>query len=770
MPKAHPVTILRLTSTFLVVGRAIRRLMVITFREVQGSSRGLSETQLSFTSVPAIRGNSIFSRFDIAAIWTGLWFLICVGTATCLSFAHSGPMAMTEGEPGAPVILISVDTLRADYLGCYGNRAKRTSKIDDLTRGGTLFSQINSQAPLTLPSHACLFTSTLPFVDRIEDNGEQLKAGATTLAGVLKSRGYRTAAFVGGFVLDRRFGLNQGFDFYDSPFDLYQHEGKDSGDIKRPGREVVQAAARWLDANSNGRFFVFLHLYDLHTPYDLRTRQREPYRGTGYEAEISYVNDILGEFWEYLARKGLLEKALIVFTSDHGESLGDHGEGTHGYFIYQSTLWVPLIIHWPRAPHTYPARVDAPASLLDVAPTILQFLGIPPPREFQGRSLLEFLTQKMPGAARDVYSESLYSRNHFGCAPLRSLRAGRYKYIEAPKPELYDLLRDPTELHNLYAKETSIALSLRERLLSFRSRSARTVPKEPPATDPEVIARLSSLGYLSFSRPHGDTDEAGPDPKDRIRDYELYGEAIKLASSGDLARSNEILGELLVRVPHLLDVRNTLGVNLQRTGKHEEAVRNFRELLTEDPLSVVGHFNLAVSYVAMQRFEEAVKELQLTLAIEPYYTRAEALLGTIWLTQKDYPRARAQFNHLLSVAPDDYDAHYNLGVLDALSEKWDEGIVHLRAALRVDPQSAEAHNTLGSLFLRKGDLGEAARELTEALRISPKFAWAHYNLGLVLQKQDRRDDAVLEFRKAVAADPHFQAARDALSRLVPQHR
>jgi tetratricopeptide (TPR) repeat protein len=693
-----------------------------------------------------------------------------IGTIVGQAPARSSPAVAPLGPSSTSVILISVDTLRADYLGCYGKRTPRTPHIDAITRGGTLFSQINAQVPLTLPSHVSLLTSTLPFVNGLEDNGEQVKPGATTLAGVLKSHGYRTAAFVGGFVLDRHFGLDQGFDFYDSPFDLHRQQGKDPGDIKRLGEDVTQAATRWLDRNSAQSFFLFLHLYDLHTPRELPPALRARYRGTGYQAELSYVDDILGRFWEYLDQKTLLEKTLIVFTSDHGESLSDHGETTHGYFIYQSTLWVPLIIHWPVAARAYPSRVDDPASLLDVGPTILQFLGVPQPREFQGRSLLELLTRTAPNSDRDVYSESLYPRNHLGCASLRCLRLGRYKYIEAPKPELYDLTKDPTELHNLYARRSSLALSFRERLSSLRTLYQGPSRSDQTAPSPEVVARLSSLGYVALSRPHGANNEAGPDPKDRINDYEQYGRALVLASSRALARSNAILEKLLAKDPGLLDVRNSLGLNLQRLGKHNEAIKNFRELLTKDPLNVLGHFNLAVSYYETHQLDEAVKELQLTLAIAPYYTHAEELLGTIWLTQKDYARARSQFNHLLTAAPDDYGAHYNLGVLDALEGRWDEGVQHLRAALRVDPQSAEAHNALGSLSLRKGDLGAAAGEFTEALRLDPKFPWAHYNLGLVFQRQNRLNEAIREFHEALTDDPQFQAAREALYRLEDPQR
>jgi arylsulfatase A-like enzyme/Tfp pilus assembly protein PilF len=669
------------------------------------------------------------------------------------------------GQPLPSIILISVDTLRADRLSCYGYRGRPTPHIDAIAKGGTLFSQVSSQAPLTLPSHVSLLTSSYPFSNGITDNGQQLGPNAVTLATLLKSRGYRTAAFVGGFVLDRRFGLNQGFDFYDSPFDLHRRRGIDPGDVKRLGEEVVRAANHWLEENSSQPFFLFLHLYDLHTPYDLPAALRQRFPGPGYEAELAYVDEVLGGFWSALAQQRLLEKALVVFTSDHGESLGDHGESTHGYFIYQSTLRVPLIIHWPSGSKGFAARVDEPASLLDVAPTILQFAGIARPSEFQGRSLLGWSTERPPGGAEEVYSESLYARNHFGCSSLQSLRLGRYKYIEAPRPEFYDLAKDPGETQNLYPFKKSLALSLRERLQALRSRFRVTRSAESRTLSPEAVAALNSLGYVAVSHAASNPTESRPDPKDRIADSESYSRALALVASGRLTEANLRLEQLRTKFPEVIDIRLSLGVNQQRLKQHKEATENFRQALKQDPLCVLAHFNLAVSYSELQQLDDAIKELQAVLAIAPYYTRADELLGTLWLQKKDYERARAHFNHLLATAPEDYTAHYNLGVLATLEGKWSEGERHLRSALATDPKSAEAYNSLGSLYLRSGDLDRARQALAEAIRLEPKFAWARYNLGLVFRQQKRNDEAAREFREALVADPKFQAAREALDHL-----
>jgi len=655
------------------------------------------------------------------------------------------------------IVLISVDTLRADRLSCYGYRRVKTPNMDSITARGTLFSAINSQAPLTFPSHASLFTSTYPFFNGIEDNGEALPPNAVTLATILKARGYNTAAFVGGFVLDRRFGLNQGFDEYDSTF--HRERETDPGDIKRLGADVVSSAAKWLEQNSGRPFFVFIHLYDLHTPYNLPASYRSRY-GTGYDAELRYVDEQVGSLWNFLHRQSLFDQVLIVLTSDHGESLGEHGEKTHGYFIYQSTLWVPLIVHWPAGSGSFPARSDQPASLIDVAPTILQFAGIAQPPEFQGRSLLEVLRSGSPKTRREVYSESLYAHNHFGCTALRSVRTGNYKYIQAPNRELYNLATDPGETRNLYEQKRSVALASQQQLVSLRDRFRGGRRSGGKVLDPDTVARLRSLGYVALSSQHVHSPDTGADPKTRIAAFEDYGHALVLGSSGRVSESNALLGHLLDQHPELLDVRLSLGLNYQRLQRHEDASREFQQVVKTDPLNAQAHFNLGLSLFTLQRMDDAVKELQAALAIAPYYTRAEELLGTIWLQKGDYTHAREKFTHLLKIDANDYTAHYNLGALAILEGDWDVGERHLRAALNEEHGNPEAHNTLGSLYLRKGDLDKAVREFQEALRLRPKVASAHFNLGLAFRKQNREQDALGEFREAWAIDPRLRRSAD----------
>ena len=562
---------------------------------------------------------------------------------------------------------------------------------------------------------------------------------------------------MGSFVLDRRFGLSRDFDVYDSPFDLHNGPVADVGDLKRPGAQVAAAAMHWLDQNASSPFFLFLHFYDLHTPYDLPPDPRLRHGEAGYEAELTYVDRTVGDFLAFLERHGLLNKSLIVFTSDHGEGLNDHGESTHGYFVYESTLRVPLIFHWPAgSKRVSQDRIAEPASLLDVAPTILDALGVSRSSEMRGHSLI--ITGKSP---EEIYSESLYARNHFGCAALRTLRVGSYKYIDAPNPELYDLSSDPRESQNLYATRQALAIDLRKRIAALLA-GVRAAKARPPT--PDAVNALRSLGYLSGSTTSSRV-ASHIDPKDRIGDFESYGHALALAPAGRLAESSSLLQKLGEKLPDVVDIRISLGLNHQRSGHYVEAAREFKQALEREPPNAKAHFDLALCEFRLHRPDEAISELQAALALEPWYTRAEELLATIYLQKKDYAQARARLQHLLFVDPANYTAHYNLGVLSTMAQDWGEAQQQLLSALHADPGSAEAHNTLGSVYLRRGQLEQARSELEEAIRLQPEFAWAHYNLALVSKKQEKRDEAAQELRDALKADPQFQAARAELDRM-----
>jgi choline-sulfatase len=695
-----------------------------------------------------------------------LWIYVTVTVCLSVSAAYSTDSSLPAPEKPRAIILISIDTLRADHLSSYGYTAIQTPHIDALAKGGTLFSDVGSQVPLTFPSHVSLFTSTFPFFNGIEDNGETLAPNVVTLAVLLKLHGYRTAAVVGGYVMDRSFGLNRGFDLYDSRFDQPGQEESKTSEIKRLGADVVSTATRWLTANSNSTFFLFVHFYDLHTPYNLPASYSARF-GTGYDAELRYVDEQVGTFLDFLRQRNLFDNNLVVLLADHGEGLEDHGEDMHGYFVYQSTIRVPLIVHWPAGSASFPAKVAEPVRLMDVAPTILEFAGIPAPPEFQGRSLMELLRPDGPKTPRDIYSETLYAHMHFGCSALQALRSGRYKYVDAPKPELYDLTADPGEMRNIYSQRTAVALAQKEKLASLRARLRRQNPLPQRVLDPGTLARLRSLGYVAGSAGDSQSAEGGADPKDRIKDFREYGRALDLAGEGRTDESDLIFRRLLASHPDLVDVRMNLAWNELQAEHYEQAVRDYQQVVKANPGDVKIHYNFGVSLFRLGKLDEATREFQAALAISPFFAPADDALGSIALEKKDYNQARALFEHVLVVRPNDYEAHYNLGTLSALQGQWDAGERHLRAAMSVDPADPEPHDALGDLYLKKGDLDKAYTEFMESVRLSPKSASAHYDLGLVLQKQKKPNDAANEFRRALAIDPQFSAARDALSHMAP---
>jgi choline-sulfatase len=684
--------------------------------------------------------------------------------ALVLVFVHVGPSSILSAAPSKKisVVLISVDTLRADRLSSYGYHGYPTPHIDGIAKGGTLFSAISSQIPLTLPSHTCLLTSTYPFANGIEENGQEVPAHAVTLARVLKSHGYQTAAFVGGFVLDRRFGLNQGFDFYDSPFGLHNGGERHTEDTKRLSGEVVDSAIQWLQRNDRSPFFIFLHLYDLHSPYNVPPPYRARF-GTGYEAELRYVDAETGRFWSFLSQNRLLENTLVIFTADHGEGLGQHEELTHGYFIYQSTLWVPLIFHWPtESKISFPLRIDAPAGLVDVGPTILQFLGITPPPQFQGKSFLGWLYSGKPRLDREVYSESLYAHDYFGCSGLQGLRIGRYTYIDAPKPELYDLEKDPGELHNLYSQEPTLALASRERLLAFVKRFKAKRSASRPALSPEVIARLNSLGYVAMSSAHSTPIEAGADPKDLIFLYRQVQRAIEMEARGQTQAAAMQLDGITAQHPELLIVQIEAGLEHQKLGQNELAARHFREALHVDPENALAHYDLGISLGNLHELVQAASEFELAIKLQPWRSRAYTALGSVQAQLGRIPAAIASFDDALAIDPMDFDALLNRGNLYLALREWAKGDLDLRRAVELEPDNTTAHLALGTMEFYKGDLNKALQEYRRALQLNPQSSSVHSDLGLLYVKLGRKAEASAEFRRALAINPDNKVALNGL--------
>lgn len=489
-----------------------------------------------------------------------------------------------------PVILISIDTLRADHLSAYGNITPRTPNIDAYADRGTVFTAIDAAVPLTLPSHVSLMTSMYPFETRAEVNGDVTPPGAITLASILRAKGYRTAAFIGSMVLDRRYGLDRGFDVYDSPFQTTR--------VRRDAALVTRAALQFLEKNAGQPVFAFLHLYDLHTPYTLPQAAGLTPTRAGYDAELQYIDRTLGRFHEALARDGLWDKALIVVLADHGESLGDHGETSHGYFAYESTLHVPLIFRWPADAPKRPERIDGAGSVMDVAPTILDFLHIAAPSSFEGSNLLSSHERREP-----VYAESIYPRQAFGWAPLRTLRLGQYKYIDAPKPELYDLARDPGERTNVVTLHPAEAKTMKARIADLMARHAPKESGPGPAASARTREILGSLGYTAGGRQNA--GKAAIDPKDKIAEAEAYESGLALLYSA----------------------------------RYGAAIQAFQRIVSEDSRNLPALCALGEAYLRAGNDTRALGLWQQALEKEPNYQPAADSIGEYWLARKDYEKA-----------------------------------------------------------------------------------------------------------------------------------
>jgi arylsulfatase A-like enzyme len=535
-----------------------------------------------------------------------------------------------------PVILVSIDTLRADHLSTYGYRKIATSNIDELVRGGTRFMNVECQIPLTLPSHTSLFTSTYPSENGVEENAQPVHAGTLTLAAVLRNHGYQTAAFIGSVFLEKQMGLDQGFDVYDSPFafeafsplsgEMFLGSTSKSGFAARESRDgalVIAAASRWIASHRLQPSFVFLHLFDMHEPYSRPASAARQLGISRYDSQLLYVDRLIGVLRRSLEQDGLWERALVILLSDHGEGLGEHGEANHGYFIYQSTLRVPLLIHWPASASHYPPEVGLPAGLIDVAPTILDFLHISRPQSFHGHSLL---TEKS-GAPRSVYAESLHAHHSFGWASLRSIRVGRYKYIQAPRPELYDLENDPHERDNIASKDQRETLVLRTELKKFLERYSRRGSTQR-LTSPQSDALLRSLGYLSGVSTE-QRDDSGADPKDRLQEFKQYTLASEAAAEGRSDRAISILNAVIARDPHnLLAVRDIGAYSLDRRS-YARARSALERFVAAAPDDYMGRLELGIADEHLGLYKDAELQLQRACRIAPRATQCTQELDVV---------------------------------------------------------------------------------------------------------------------------------------------
>jgi len=626
------------------------------------------------------------------------------------------------------VILVTIDTVRADRVGCYGYPKAHTPTLDALAREGVLFRTAVASVPLTLPSHCSILTGTYPTLHGVRDNlGYHLGDSLPTLATILKQHGYATAAFVGADVLDPQRGLDRGFDIYACP--LHRKMQRDNPlvfnlqELRRPAEEVIADALAWMSArppHSPQPFFVWIHLYDPHIPYDPPPRFRALLHDP-YDGEIAYADDSLGKFFDYLKQHALYDPTLIVAASDHGESFGEHGEYTHGYFIYDTTLLVPFILKPPLASGITPRRIQAPVRTIDIAPTILQFLGTSPAASMQGSGLLSLIMGKAASSATGTSYCETYYPTEFGWSALRALRSGRYKYIDAPKPELYDLVVDPQENHNLYPSRQATALELKSQ---FATLVTRITPKEPLPRDsvsPADIEALASLGYVGTSSPApgGSPDQTLPDPKDELATFRVLVTATHLAAEKKCSEAIPALTRLTQEQPGMLLGHLTLAKCQIFTGRYGAAESSLDSALRLRPDNLEAAFYKGICQFQEGRLKDSVASLQPLARLLPDEPYIHFYLGSIYESQGSPEQALAEFQKCAALDPNLEVAVYKVGYFLAKGGKFSEAAVQFKKVAEMDPSNASAHFNLALAYQKSGNDAAARPEFETACKLDP---------------------------------------------------
>lgn len=649
-------------------------------------------------------------------------FLVVLALLLPASRAAAATSSLAQKLRPLNVILITIDTLRADVLGAYGGDAQ-TPNLDRLAREGVVFERCISQTPLTLPSHATILSGTYPAFNGVRDNGGSVVPGELELVSeVLHDRGFATSAFVAAYILHSKWGLDQGFDHYDDTFDRRRFKTLLLQNSKR-AEEVMAAAEEWLHGHRNERFFTWIHLFDPHAPYDppppFDHDPRHPYRG-----EVEYTDHAVGQLLTFLAKEGLLDRCLIVVAGDHGESLGEHGEHEHGFFVYDATTRVPLIA---RAPFPLPiTRWHGLVELVDVAPTILDAVGAPIPSSYQGRSLMDVMSGGTTGDGATAYTETYYPRTHYGWSDLKALYRGELKLVAAPREELYNLRADPGERVNLatdpaYAQRRA---AMERTLEEEEMRQARGALAAGTATvSAEDAAALRALGYVTSSvDTSGATNLA--DPKDRIGVFNRLADAGAAMEAGRLAEAATTAQAVIGDEPGLLEAHLLLANARQRAGRYRDALTELDRVLTMQPGLDFAMIDVMSCLLNLGATDEAIQR------------------GT------DFSRR----------FPGDPVLHEQLGDALFAAGSYDRALDELETSIAIDP-AAPTLTKVGEIHVIQGDLTAARAALARALALDSSAPGPRYFLGQVAERQGRPDEALQLYEQELDVNPReFRAA------------
>ena len=669
-------------------------------------------------------------------------------------------------RPRGPIIVISIDTLRADHLPAYGYNGGRTPAIDALVADSVLFERAYTHSPLTLPAHVSILSGQLPQHHGVRDNvGFSVKPDQKLLPGLLREHGYATAGVVSSAVLREATGIGAGFDFFDGRMPPARG-GAALDEAQRDGARSLAIAQDWIRRQDSRDWFLLVHLYEPHAPYSPPQRYQHL---LPYDGEIAYADEIVGKLVDGLRGSGLYDGAIIVLLSDHGEGLGGHGEQEHGLFLYEEAVHVPLVVKLPGQRNAG-SRIAVLVQHIDLFPTLLALAGAAVPPDLPGRSLRELLEGHRTGwPDRSIYSETLFGRYHFGWSELYALTDSRFRFIDAPRPELYDLQDDPREQHNLAEIKPPTALAFRQALAKVVNASAVATPH---ALTPEARERLASLGYVGPQSGAIMPSAAGSraDPKDKVHVLVNYRAALQHVAAGKPGEAVDLLRQIGRDEPAMADVRQTIGRLLVRQGKAGEAIEAYREFLRQRPASVSGLLDLASVLLALERLDEAQQHAHLAATVGVNQDPAEAvaafeLLAKIALARQDSDLARQYARRAEGIDPGFPLRDYVDGRVAYSAGRFGDASTAFERAVKA---GGSRTNQIRGLHLYAGDslahlerFAEAERQFSEEIRLFPDNTWAYLSLANLYQTFGRLDEADRVLDEMLRAAPSVEARAQA---------
>jgi arylsulfatase A-like enzyme/Flp pilus assembly protein TadD len=681
----------------------------------------------------------------MGALASVIVLLLC-GTG---SAGQTHPASPKTVKAAPNVILITIDTVRADHLGCYGYKDIQTPTLDALGHDGIVFERAISQVPLTWPSHAVILTGMYPFQNGVQDfAGQPLDARFRSVAQAFKQHGYATGAVVSAFVLDRSWGLARGFDFYDDAFAPEAFTNRDLGLVDRRAGESVDHALAWLRKNPRRPFFFWLHLYDPHSAYDPPEPYHTQYQGHLYDGEIAYADHELGRLITWLKQSRLYDSSLILFLSDHGESLGEHGEHEHGFFVYNATVRIPLIVKPPGGSGFRPGRASRPVETTAVAGTLLEAAGIRDTMggQVQSRGLLEANAPSDDAA----YSETFYPFSSFGWSPLHALETSRYHYIEAPQPELYDLAADPEEKNNLAPQQTATGAVLKDKLQKLLGdRPYAPTADSNSGLSSDALDKLRALGYLAYRSPvSADALASGlPDPKNKLWEFNSILEAEDAMRAGDVAKGRSLLLQVREKDPNMYVVSFVLGEAALEQKQWDEAATELRKCLELNPHFDQAMLGLARALIFLGKTDEAKEWTKKAIQYNSENYRAWYQLGFID-ARTDKQAAIADYEKAVAIQGSFPPLRRDLGLLQFQEANYSEAAKHLGRAVELGVNDAAVSNALGISYSRTGRLRQAVASYKQALKIDPTLAQTHLNLGFAYERLNQKALADREYQQA----------------------